>query len=89
MTQMKKRKGLPLLFLAVISTAFIFSGCNSGSPGSDDEMRSLQNEISSLKADVTSLKNDVSDLENKNSALESKLKTVENNVNTLGYKVKP
>ena len=89
MTQAKKRKGLQLLFLAVVSVTFIFSGCNVGSSGSEDEIRSLQNEISSLKTEVTSLKNDVSDLESKNSALESKLKTVENNVNTLGYKVRP
>ena len=88
MTQTKKRKGLQLLSLAVVSIAFSFSSCNVGSPGSEDEIRSLQNEISSLKTDINSLKNDVSDLESKNSSLESKLKTVENNVNTLGYKVR-
>ena len=88
MTQTKKRKGLQLLLLAAISIAFIFSGCSIGSPGAEDEIRSLQNEISSLKTDITSLKKDVSDLESKNSSLENKLKTVENNVNTLGYKVR-
>ena len=88
MTQMKKRKGLPLLFLAVASIAFTLPGCSTGSSGSEDEIRSLQNEISSLKTDINSLKNDVSDLESKNTSLESKLKTVENNVNTLGYKLR-
>ena len=89
MTQSKKRKGLQLLFLAVVSVALIFPGCNSGSSVSEDEIRSLQNEVSSLKNDVNSLKNNVSDLENKNRALESQLKSVENNVNALGYKVRP
>ena len=89
MTQTKKRKGLQLLLLAIVSLTFIFSSCNIGSSGSEDEIRSMQNEISSLKTDINSLKNDVNDLESKNSSLESKLKTVENNVNTLGYKVRP
>ena len=89
MTQAKKGKALQLLFLAVVFAALIFPGCSSGSSGSEDEIRSLQNEISSLKTDINSLKNDVNDLESKNSSLESKLKTVENNVNTLGYKVRP
>lgn len=87
MAQTKTRKGLQLLCLAVVSVALMFSACNSGSSGSEEEMRSLQNEISSLKTDINSLKNNVSDLETKNSLLENKLKTVENNVNTLGYKV--
>ena len=89
MTQTKKRKGLQLLLLAVVSVAWIFSGCNSGSSYSEDEIRSLQNEVSSLKSDVSSLKNDVIDLKSKNSSLENQLKTVENNVSTLGYKVRP
>ncbi|HEX5152598.1 MAG TPA: hypothetical protein VFW07_14205 [Parafilimonas sp.] len=41
---MKKRKGLQLLFLAVVSIAFIFSGCSAGSSSSEDVIRSLQNE---------------------------------------------
>ena len=89
MTQTKKRKGLQLLLLAIVSLTFIFSSCNIGSSGSEDEIRSLQNEVSSLKSDITSLQKDVSDLQSKNRSLESQLKTVENNVNTLGYKVRP
>ena len=88
MTQTKKRKGVQILCLAVVSVAMIFSGCNFSSSGSEDEIRSLQNEISSLKTDINSLKKEVSDLESKNSSLESKLKIVENNVNTLGYKAR-
>ncbi len=89
MTQTKKREGLRLLFLAVVSVAWIFLGCSSGSSGSEDEIRSLQNEVSSLRSDINSLQKDVSDLQSKNSSLESQLKSVENNVNTLGYKVRP
>ena len=88
MTQAKKGKALQLLFLAVVFAALIFPGCSSGSSGSEDEIRSLQNEVSSLKSDITSLQKDVSDLQSKNRSLESQLKTVENNVNTLGYKVR-
>ena len=89
MIQTKKRKSLQLLFLAAVSVAMIFSGCNSGSSRAEDEITSLQNEVSSLKNDVNSLKNNVSTLESKNSALESQLKSVENNISTLGYKVRP